>query len=290
MFFGKRWLLSLSDSPGRVRGCHDGGLEGPVAPIAKNNPGGGAPEAGPGGCVRHAGCGAAAAPAVAGDHCGVRHNPSKPPVRHGILLRCDESDCAGGISPSPAHFNCRGCLRCVDSRWDRHGPWRKSERSSVPRQTGWRRGKERSRCNRRQSWQRAACRIHGLRRQSGARLGPKAVMGMSVVLPYPFVAYQGWVGGIVSVRGDHTSRLNRVRPAAYYLLTVALQITAYSLAVGSGVNVGVSLFRPRSWYQGGKFARIFPGEALLDMLRIYALATPLFLAASLWEFLSPWNI
>lgn len=119
---------------------------------------------------------------------------------------------------------------------------------------------------------------------------PKAVMGMSVVLPYPFVAYQGWVGGIVSVRGDHTSRLNRVRPAAYYLLTVALQITAYSLAVGSGVNVGVSLFRPRSWYQGGKFARIFPGEALLDMLRIYALATPLFLAASLWEFLSPWNI
>jgi hypothetical protein len=118
---------------------------------------------------------------------------------------------------------------------------------------------------------------------------PKALMGMSVVLPYPFVAYQGWVGGIVSVRGDHTSRLNSGRSAAYYLLTVALQITAYSLAVGSGVNVGVSLFRPRPCYEGKKFARLLPREALLDMLRIYALATPLFLVASLWEFLSPWN-
>jgi hypothetical protein len=119
---------------------------------------------------------------------------------------------------------------------------------------------------------------------------PKAVMGLSIVFPYPFVAYQGWVGGIVSVRGDHTSRLNHWRSAVYYLLTVALQIAAYSLAVGSGVNVGISLFRPRSYYQGEKIARFFPREALLDMLRIYSLAAPLFFAASLWEFLSPWNI
>jgi len=119
---------------------------------------------------------------------------------------------------------------------------------------------------------------------------PKAIMGMSIVFPYPFVAYQGWVGGIVSVREDHTSRLNHVRSAVYYLLTVVLQITAYSLAVGSGVNVGISLFRPRSYYQGQKLARLLPREAVLDMLRIYALAAPLFLLASLWEFLSPWNI
>jgi hypothetical protein len=43
-------------------------------------------------------------------------------------------------------------------------------------------------------------------------------------------------------------------------------------------------------YQGEKFARIFPKEALRDLFRIYAAATPLFFLASLWEFLSPWNI
>lgn len=119
---------------------------------------------------------------------------------------------------------------------------------------------------------------------------PKAIMGMAIVPPYPFVAYQGWIGGIVSVRGNHTSRLNDRRSAAYYSLAILLQITAYSLAVGSGVNVGISLFRPRSFYQGDKFARIVPKEALLDMLCIYSLATPLFFVASLWEFLSQWNI
>jgi len=119
---------------------------------------------------------------------------------------------------------------------------------------------------------------------------PKALMGMAIVPPYPFVAYQGWIGGIVSVRGDHTSRLNNVRSAVYFLLTLILQISAYSLAVGAGVNVGVSLLRPAPHYQGEKVARIFPREALRDLARIYALATPLFLAASLWEFSSPWNI
>jgi uncharacterized membrane protein SpoIIM required for sporulation len=119
---------------------------------------------------------------------------------------------------------------------------------------------------------------------------PKAIMGMAVILPYPWVAYQGWVGGIVSVRGDRSSRLNSPRPAVYYLLTLVLQIVPYSLSVGGGVNVGISLFRPAKPYQGEKVARIFPKEALRDLLRVYAAATPLFLVASLWEFLSHWNI
>ena len=51
---------------------------------------------------------------------------------------------------------------------------------------------------------------------------PKTIAGFSVIFPYPFVAYQGWVGGIVSVRGDHTSRLNDARSAVYYLLTLIL--------------------------------------------------------------------
>ena len=53
---------------------------------------------------------------------------------------------------------------------------------------------------------------------------PKTVMGFGVIFPYPWVAYQGWVGGIVSVRGDHTSRLNDPRSATYYLLTLLLQV------------------------------------------------------------------
>jgi hypothetical protein len=119
---------------------------------------------------------------------------------------------------------------------------------------------------------------------------PKTLSGFGIVFPYPMVAYQGWIGGIVSVRGDHSNRLNDPRSAFYYLLTLVLQIIPYSLAVGAGVNVGISLFRPLSAYQGQKWLSIFPKEALIDLARIYTLVIPLFLIASLWEFLSTWNI
>jgi hypothetical protein len=119
---------------------------------------------------------------------------------------------------------------------------------------------------------------------------PKAISGFSVIFPYPFVAYQGWIGGIVSVRGDHTSRLNDPRSAIYYLLTLILQIIPYSLAIGAGVNVGLAAYRPSPDYPGEKWFGSFPKEAVWDMARIYSLVIPLFLVASLWEFLSPWNI
>jgi len=118
---------------------------------------------------------------------------------------------------------------------------------------------------------------------------PKTISGGAIIMPYPFILYQGWIGGIVSVRGDHTSRLNRLRPALYYLITLILQIIPYSMASGAGVNVGVALFKPPVYYRGEKWARIFPKESLRDVARIYALVVPLFLIASLWEFLSPWN-
>ena len=118
---------------------------------------------------------------------------------------------------------------------------------------------------------------------------PKTVSGFGIIFPYPMVAYQGWIGGIVSVRGDHTSRLDNPYSASYYLLTLLLQVIPYSLAVGAGVNVGVALFRPPLYYQGEKWLGLFPKEALRDVGRIYALVIPLFLVASLWEFLSPWN-
>ena len=118
---------------------------------------------------------------------------------------------------------------------------------------------------------------------------PKTVSGFGIIFPYPMVAYQGWIGGIVSVRGDHTSRLDNPYSASYYLLTLLLQVIPYSLAVGAGVNGGVALLRPPPCYQGEKWLGLFPKEALRDVGWIYALVIPLFLMASLWEFLSPWN-
>ncbi len=118
---------------------------------------------------------------------------------------------------------------------------------------------------------------------------PKTISGFAIIFPYPLITHQGWVGGIVSVRGDHTSRLNDPRSAVYYLLTLLLQLMPYSLAIGAGVNAGVALFRRPAYYQGQKWLGIFPKEALRDVARIYAIVIPLFLAASLWEFLSPWN-
>jgi hypothetical protein len=79
---------------------------------------------------------------------------------------------------------------------------------------------------------------------------PMTVSGFAIVFPYPMVARQGWVGGIVSVRDDHSSRLNDPRSAVYYLLTLLLQLIPYSLAVGAGVNAGIGLLRPPLYYQG----------------------------------------
>jgi hypothetical protein len=55
---------------------------------------------------------------------------------------------------------------------------------------------------------------------------------------------------------------------------------------GAGVNLGVAYFRPRPYYQSEKWLGM-PKEAILDVFRIYTLVVPLFLVASLWEFLSP---
>jgi hypothetical protein len=118
---------------------------------------------------------------------------------------------------------------------------------------------------------------------------PKSVMGIAIIPPYPFVAYQGWVGGIVSVRGDHSSRMNSFRPAFYFILTILIQLTAYSITVGAGINLGIANLRPPVWYQGEKWW-IFPKEAVRDWVRLYAASIPIFLVGSLWEFLSTWNI
>ncbi len=112
--------------------------------------------------------------------------------------------------------------------------------------------------------------------------------GLVVVLPYPTVAYRGWVGGIVSVDGAHASRLAEPLQAAYYISVVLMQLVPYSLAAGAGINLGLAYFRPPPYYRGRKWFG-YPVQAIRDLLWIYLLVVPLFLVASLWEFLSPWN-
>jgi uncharacterized membrane protein SpoIIM required for sporulation len=112
--------------------------------------------------------------------------------------------------------------------------------------------------------------------------------GLGVFMPFLLVAYRGWVGGIVSVDSHHASRLGDPLEAAYYLSVLILQLIPYTLAAGAGVNLGIAYFRPRPCYQGAKWLGL-PREAILDVFRIYVLVVPLFLSASLWEFLSPWN-
>jgi hypothetical protein len=118
--------------------------------------------------------------------------------------------------------------------------------------------------------------------------GSDTLLGLGVVLPFPAVLYRGWVGGIVSVDGDHASRLSEPGPATYYISTLMLQLLGYSLAAGAGLNVGVSLWRARPAYSRRNRLGV-PIEAVRDLFRLYLLVIPVLLVASLWEFLSPWR-
>lgn len=109
--------------------------------------------------------------------------------------------------------------------------------------------------------------------------------GLAVVVPFPIIAYRGWVGGIVSVDSAHVSRLIHPGQAAYYLITLVLQLIPYTLSGGAGINMGLAYLRPKPLYQGEKWLGI-PKEAIRDALRIYLIVVPLFLIASLWEFLA----
>ena len=113
-----------------------------------------------------------------------------------------------------------------------------------------------------------------------------SVTGLTVVSPFALTAYRGWVGGIVSVDGNHRSRLVEPGEAVYYLSVVILQLIPYSLAGGAGVNVGLVYFRPRAEYQGPKWIG-YPKEALWDLVRILVLIIPLVAVANAVEFLTP---
>jgi uncharacterized membrane protein SpoIIM required for sporulation len=136
--------------------------------------------------------------------------------------------------------------------------------------------------------------FHGGNRQGAALLDfggnllaafANTISGLSIIVPYPIAAFRGWVVGIVSVNSSHVSRLVDPKDAFYYILAVFLQLIPYSLAGGAGVNLGLSYIRPSPFYQGEKWFRL-PKEAIRDVIRIYLIVIPLFLIASLWEFLA----
>ena len=129
-------------------------------------------------------------------------------------------------------------------------------------------------------------RAAGLDFASNLMLGgvPGTAIGIAVVGSYPIVAYRGWVGGIVSVNARHESRLDDRAGAFYYLVTLVLQLIPYSIAGGVGVHLGVGAWRavrrpPASAWLG------LPTDRLRDVALAYVVVAPLFLIASLWEFL-----
>jgi len=123
---------------------------------------------------------------------------------------------------------------------------------------------------------------------AGAAAAPTTVMGLSVALPFPVAVARGFVGGVVSVDGNHHSRLADPHEAAYYLIVLTMQVLPYALAGGAGVRLGLGFLLPKShWgYAGSARWLGLPAEGVRDVGRIYALALPLFLVASLVEFLA----
>lgn len=117
---------------------------------------------------------------------------------------------------------------------------------------------------------------------------PTTMLGLAVILPFPMAAFRGWVGGIVSVGADGTSRLANPHEAAYYLAVLILQIVPYAMTGGAGVRLGLGFLLPRSrWgYDSQQRWLGLPADGVRDVLRVYAVATPLFLTASLIEFLA----
>ena len=118
---------------------------------------------------------------------------------------------------------------------------------------------------------------------------PQALGGLAVVPPYFTVAYQGWIGGIVSVDAKHRSRLRTAKGASYYAIVLLLQFIPFSLVIGTGVRCGVELYRHNATIGWAFWRYRLPRETLIDVACIFTVAIPLFLIASTFEFLSTWN-
>jgi len=114
-----------------------------------------------------------------------------------------------------------------------------------------------------------------------------AAAGWWAPAPFPVAIYRGWIGGIVSVDSKHRSRFRATEGGLYYALVVTLQLIAYILAGGAGVNLGLARTRPRPEYSGSRLLGV-PTEALRDAAYMYVLVIPIFAFASALEFL--WHV
>ncbi|MGZ3853255.1 MAG: hypothetical protein ACXVBX_10730 [Flavisolibacter sp.] len=116
---------------------------------------------------------------------------------------------------------------------------------------------------------------------------PQTFMGLGVVFPFFTSAYQGWIGGLVSVDGTHQSRFRKIKPALYYFIVLILQLIPYSLTIGSGLTLGIKTYNLNKRRQFFKYQ--IDRSALKDVLYIYLVAIPFFFSASCFEFLNNWN-
>ena len=116
---------------------------------------------------------------------------------------------------------------------------------------------------------------------------PQTFMGLGIIFPFFTSAYQGWIGGIVSVDGLHQSRLRKIESAFYYFIVLILQLIPYSLTIGSGLTLGIKTYNLNKGRKLFKYQ--IDKSGLKDILNIYLLAIPLFFFASCFEFLSNWN-
>ncbi len=86
--------------------------------------------------------------------------------------------------------------------------------------------------------------------------------GLGVIFPYPFIAYRGWIGGIVSIDSLHLSRLAEPQEAAYYLITLTLQLIPSIPGRWSRCQHWSGEFQTKtSIYQGEKWLGISEGKA-----------------------------
>ncbi len=118
---------------------------------------------------------------------------------------------------------------------------------------------------------------------------PQTITGLTIISPYGFAAYRGWVGGVVTVDSNHQSRFASFKGGFYLILTLILQLIPYTLAGGIGVKLGLTYFRSYPEYLNQKKWLGYPAGCLEEVAWVYVLIVPLFFIASLWEFLSTWN-
>jgi hypothetical protein len=119
---------------------------------------------------------------------------------------------------------------------------------------------------------------------------PQAVAGFGVILPYFSVAYQGWIGGVVSVDNTHRSRFRTFKATSYYFLVLLLQFIPFSLSIGAGVRCGIELYRQNADIRWRFWRYRLSRQSLVDLICVFAVTVPLFFVASAFEFLSPWNL